>query len=90
MNDFWDFRRLLIETGIVGRVMGETERYTIGRFEYTEPHKLVVSSDDLLCLHPVFATVYKYKRTKVIKPIYPYGTDIDGEDHREWSRSLDA
>lgn len=90
LSDYWDFKRLLIETGIVGRVMGETERYTIGRFEYTEPHKLVVGTDDMLCLHPVFATVYKYKKIAGRKPIYPYGTDIDGEDHREWSRVLNG
>lgn len=82
--DYWDFRRLLIETGIVGRVIGETDRYVIGRFEYTEPHKLVVSTDDKLCLHPVFAEVFHFRKDPLSKAIYPYGSDPDGEDHRTW------
>lgn len=84
-TDFWDFHRLLIETGIIGRVIRdrETERYIIGRFEYTEPHKLVVSTEDELCLHPVFAEVYNYKESKDVKTIYPYGSDPE-EDYRVW------
>lgn len=86
--DYWDFRRLLIETGIVGRVVGETDRYIVGRFEYTEPHKLVVSTEDELCLHSVFAEVFSYKKgkgkDKDTKTVYPYGSDPDGEDHRKW------
>lgn len=83
-RDYWEFRRLLIETGIVGRVVGETDRYIIGRFEYTEPHKLVVSTEDLLCLHPVFAEVYNFRSKGVTKTIYPYGCDPNAEDHRSW------
>jgi len=84
-TDFWDFRRLLIETGVVGRAVDETDRYIVGRFEYTEPHKLVVSTEDNLCLHPVFAEVFNFKRQTGKKTIYPYGCDPDGEDHRKWS-----
>lgn len=83
-RDYWEFRRLLIETGIVGRVIGETERYLVGRFEYTEPHKLVVATEDSLCLHPVFAEVYNFKNNGTSKTIYPYGTDPDADDHRTW------
>jgi hypothetical protein len=86
LSDFWDFRRLLIEMGIVGRVVGANSRYVVGRFEYTVPHKLIVSTEDTLCLHPVFATVHRYKQVAGQKPIYPYGSDLDGEDHRDWSR----
>jgi hypothetical protein len=84
--DFWDFRRHLVETGIVGRVTDETERYFIGRFEYTEPHKLVIANDDVLCLHPVFAKVFHYKTPKggAVKAVYPYGSDPSGADHRSW------
>ena len=82
--DFWEFRRMLIETGIVGRVIDETERYIVGRFEYTEPHKLIVSTEDPLCLHPVFAQVFHHQENSGKKTIYPYGSDPDGEDHRKW------
>lgn len=84
LKDFWEFRRLLIECGIVGRVVSETDRYIIGRFEYTEPHKLVVGTEDVLCLHPVFAEVFHFRRNGTRKTVYPYGCDPNGEDHRAW------
>lgn len=83
-KDYWEFRRLLIECGIVGRVASETDRYIVGRFEYTEPHKLVVGTEDTLCLHPVFAEVFHFRRVGANKAIYPYGCDPDAEDHRGW------
>jgi hypothetical protein len=85
-RDFIDFRRILIETGVVGRVIESTDRYVVGRFEYTEPHKLIVGSKDELCLHPVFARTYncRISAKEYAKPIYPYGSDPDGEDYRSW------
>lgn len=90
-RDFVDFRRILIETGIIGRVVGSTDRYIVGRFEYTEPHKLIVGSKDELCLHPVFATAYncKIEQKNHLKPVYPYGSDPDSEDYRTWQFSGD-
>lgn len=84
LDDYWEFRRMLIETGIIGQVIGETERYIIGKFEYTEPHKLVISTHDELCLHPLFSERYHCKFDKNAKAIYPYGCDPDTEDHRKW------
>ncbi|MBI5234515.1 MAG: hypothetical protein HY880_09190 [Deltaproteobacteria bacterium] len=83
-TDYWDFRDLLTEMGIVGKVIVETDRYFVGKFEYTEPHKLVVSDDDILCLHPVFAEVFSFKRSGTIKTVYPYGCDPETPDHRTW------
>jgi hypothetical protein len=54
-----------------------------------EPHKLVVSPDDKLCLHPVFAEVFHYKKSENgdVKTVYPYGSDPDAIDHRKWDFS---
>jgi hypothetical protein len=86
-TDFIDFRRILVETGIVGRVVESTDRYIIGRFEYTEPHKLVVGSKDELCIHPVFASVFNCKSDSKLQPkaIYPYGSDPEAEDYRHFA-----
>jgi hypothetical protein len=91
-RDFVEFRRILIETGIVGRVVDSTDRYMVGRFEYTEPHKLVVGSKDELCLHPVFASAFNCRLLpgKLHKPIYPYGSDPEAEDYRSWQFSGDS
>jgi hypothetical protein len=91
-RDFVDFRRILIETGIVGRVVDSTDRYTVGRFEYTEPHKLIVGSKDELCLHPVFASAFNCRLPpgKLQKPIYPYGSDPEAEDYRSWQFNFDG
>lgn len=84
-DDYAKFKDLLTETGIVGIVIGETDRYLVGRFEYTMPHKLVTSSSDKLCLHPVFAEVFHFrKRDSGHRAIYPYGSDPDGIDYREF------
>jgi hypothetical protein len=75
----------LLEIGAVGRVVdeGQMDRYIVGEFEYTLPHKLSTSTDDLLCLHPcfcqVFSAIYPDDDTRVI---YPYGSAADGDDHR--------
>lgn len=42
-DEFGDFKRMLIEIGAVGRVVGETEKYVNALFEYTAHHKLVTS-----------------------------------------------
>ena len=84
-EDFDDFLRMLIEVGVVGRVINRTDRYIEGMFEYTVPHKLVVSTEDTLCLHPafcqVFSAIYPEKGGRVV---YPYGSDLDGTDYRDW------
>jgi hypothetical protein len=83
-SDFGDFRRLLMELGIMGRVTGETERYVIGRFEYIEPFKVNASTNDDLCLHPVFAQVFHFTKKSGAKAVYPFGSDPLDQDHRTW------
>jgi hypothetical protein len=73
---------MLIEIGAVGVAYDNTEFYTVGLFEYTEPFKLNTSSDDLLCLHPIFYRTFRARDDKTIKPTYPYGSDPKAEDKR--------
>jgi hypothetical protein len=80
-DEFAHFKRMLIEIGAVGKVVGETERYVRAIFEYTEHHKLVTSTDDELCLHPLFTEVFSAK-TRLKKAVYPYGSSFDDDDYR--------
>ncbi len=82
LESYLSLRRILIEIGAVGRVKTETDRYIVGEFEYTVPHKLVVSSYEKFCLHPIFLEVFSARRIPTDKPIYPYGSDIEELDHR--------
>lgn len=84
-QEFNDYLRLLLEIGAVGRVVdeGQMDRYIIGEFEYTLPHKLSTSTDDNLCLHPSFCQVFSAMYpTEDKRVIYPYGSAANGEDHR--------
>jgi len=84
-DDYDEFKRMLIEIGAVGRVIGKTELYVEGQFEYTEPHKLAVSVDDELCLHPIFAGAFSVKngRQGLSKfTVYPYGANPEINDWR--------
>ncbi len=86
-RDHHEFREMLIETGVVGVVTGETAEYVHGLFEYCAPHRLYVGHSDKLCLHPIFAGVFRSKYPKDSpeqKPVYPFGTDIDSHDVREY------
>ena len=84
--DYDDFRRMMIEIGAVGRVVRETDRYVIGRFEYSVPHRLLTGANDELCLHPVFCEVFsaiKPSAGEHTRVIYPYGSDIGDDDRRQ-------
>ncbi len=81
-DDIDDFKRMLIEIGCIGRVIEETERYIQGEFEYTIPHKLITGTDDMLCIHPLFAGVFSAKIRKR-KPVYPFGSQVEDKDYRQ-------
>lgn len=83
-DDFEEFKRMLMESAVVGRVLNEDDgRYVQGMFEYTAAHKLITSTADKLCLHPIFAEVFHYKSSDSDRPIYPYGTDPNADDYRD-------
>ena len=83
-DDFDDFKRMLMEAAVIGRVLNDTdEGYVHGMFEYTAPYKLITSTEDRLCLHPIFAEVFHFKKTASDRPVYPYGTDPNSDDYRD-------
>lgn len=53
--EYRDFKKMLIEMGVVGRVRSSTEIYAEAEFEYAQPGRLSVSVEDKLCLHPIFS-----------------------------------
>jgi len=81
-DNFDDFQKMLIEIGAIGRVLDDTGKYIQGQFEYTVPYKLVTSTDDMLCIHPLFSEIYNAK-IRDRKPVYPYGSRIEDRDFRD-------
>ena len=53
--EFADFKTMLVEMGVVGRVRNRTGIYAEAEFEYAMPGRLSLSVDDELCLHPIFS-----------------------------------
>jgi hypothetical protein len=80
--DFAEFRKMLIEAGVIGKVINKTEKYVIALFEYTLPNRLNVTEQDELCVHPIFSGIFRAKRSEGILPIYPYGSDPDDGEYR--------
>jgi len=54
----FDFRRMLLEIGAIGRVTQQTEYYIQGEFEYTVERETPISPDDEMCIHPLFSGVF--------------------------------
>lgn len=81
-EDFNEFRRMLLETGVIGKVIDRTEKYIVGLFEYTLPNRLNVTDRDELCVHPIFSGIYRAQRPEGTLPIYPYGSDPEDKDFR--------
>ena len=82
-KDFLEVLRMLVEVGVVGRVVEEGELYLKADFEYLHHSRMYMVEDDELCLHPVFASRFDCQATKQPekesnrKPIYPYGSDLE-------------
>lgn len=83
-DSLFDFQRMLLEVGAVGRVIpgGERDVYIKGNFEYTVSHQLSISQDDELCVHPLFSGIYRGSG-KQERPVYPYGSVLEDEDYRD-------
>jgi hypothetical protein len=77
---YHDFKRMLIETGVLGKQIDETEMFWECKFEYTVPGEMVVSTQDMLCVHPLFNAVFPSAvNGKSSKLVYPYGASHDGD-----------
>jgi len=83
-DNFFDFQRMLMEMGALGRVIPgkETDVYIKGNFEYTVSHELTISHDDELCIHPLFSGIFSNSGRKD-RPVYPYGSVFEDEDYRD-------
>lgn len=77
------FLRLLLETGVYGKVIRKPSEhatgYIVAEYEYTLPDTMQVSDNDMLARHPLFSgqispPLYSMVRNDVLG-IYPIGTD---------------
>ena len=57
-----EFERMLIDAGIVGKVVSRTAMYVMARFQYNVDRSLTFSGKDELCLHPLFQLVFQSQR----------------------------
>jgi hypothetical protein len=80
-DNFFDFQRMLLEIGAMGRVDRDkvTDMYITGEFEYVVDHALTISQEDKLCIHPLFSGIFRGSGKKD-RPVYPYGSILDDED----------
>jgi hypothetical protein len=80
-DNLFDFERMLLEIGAMGRVDRDksTGVYIQGNFEYNIAHKLSISNDDRLCIHPLFSGIFRGSGNKD-RPVYPYGSTLEDED----------
>lgn len=77
---FYQFKRMLVETGAIGKQIDETDRFWECQFEYSVPGEMVLSSRDMLCVHPLFnARFASLVNGSAEKLVYPYGVDPDRE-----------
>ena len=83
-DNMFDFQRMLIEIGALGRVIPgkESDVYIKGNFEYTVAHELTISHNDQLCIHPLFSGIFSNGNRKD-RPVYPYGSALEDEDYRD-------
>lgn len=73
---FHEFKRMLVETGAIGKQIDETDRFWECQFEYSVPGEMVLSSRDMLCVHPLFnARFSSLVNGTAEKLVYPYGVD---------------
>ena len=83
VGNLFDFQRMLLEIGAIGRVMPGKEKdvYIKGNFEYTVSHELILGQEDELCVHPLFSGIFHGNGRE--RPVYPYGSILEDEDYRD-------
>ncbi|WP_156325694.1 P-loop ATPase, Sll1717 family [Nonomuraea sp. SBT364] len=76
--DYVQTREMLTDLGILGRYLGETERYLRAEFAYAAEGRMILSHEDQFCLHPLFVRQYRSRdalpSAGPVKPVYPSGT----------------
>ena len=83
VGNLFDFQRMLLEIGAIGRVLPGKEKdvYIKGNFEYTVSHELIIGQEDELCVHPLFSGIFHGNGRE--RPVYPYGSILEDEDYRD-------
>ncbi|MDN5767335.1 MAG: hypothetical protein L0H96_12665 [Humibacillus sp.] len=90
--DYREITQMLVEVGAVGRMTERTRTYVKAEFEYLYPHRMFVTPEDTLCLHPLFSARFdSLGRHRPLQsgvlPIYPLGSSDSNEFSREISLS---
>jgi len=84
--DFSDYVRLLTELGVIGRLIRRDRDYAVAIFEYSEPHKLLLTPEDTVCVHPAFTEKFRVVAADAVSdeflPVYPLGSDPQADDRR--------
>ena len=73
MDNRWELYRMLLDMGIVGKVASQSNVYTEAEFQYNSSNTLAASTNDKLCVHPVFSICYKAVEVGRFPPILPRG-----------------
>lgn len=82
-SEYSDFKKMLIEMGVIGRVRKKTEIYAEAEFEYAKPGRLSVSVDDELCLHPLFSGEFSSgKNSNNGLVVYPQKEWLENDEGR--------
>lgn len=73
--DYREVREMFTDVGILGRYLGETDRYLKAEFAYSMEGQMILSPDEEYCLHPLFVREFNSRDArKAVKPVYPSGT----------------
>lgn len=80
-GDIYEFKRMLIEMGIIGKFRKSEGHYHEALFEYTVSNQLHSSLDDSFCCHPLFLNKFssKYGESDGMT-VYPIGIDPYTDD----------
>lgn len=71
------FSDMLIRMGIIGLVIGETQRYYEGQFGYGLLTPFNIGGGNQLCVHPIFSKYFNAAGNPKAKAISPQGATID-------------
>jgi hypothetical protein len=90
-DEYSDILQMLIEVGAIGRFTESTGVYQEADFEYLHINRMLITNEDRLCLHPIFATKFDSPSTRRTsasgeKPVLPLGSDPSTE--REFGRYI--
>lgn len=72
-NDRFNYIKMLVDIGAIGKVVDKKGKYTIGQFQYNYDSHLSISENDMLCVHPIFRVMFPHGPQGSLSTIYPAG-----------------